>query len=160
MNAYVDASALLRLVLREPGGLDDLRSFDALISSELIAVETLRTLDRLRLAGSLTTAEAAAHARLASEWVEALDLVLIRPLILARASQPLPVPLGTLDAIHLATALTWRDRSAAPIIVATHDAALGLAARSYGFDVVGTRRRQGNRSANARNPMAELDFGE
>ena len=56
---------------------------------------------------------------------------------MSRASDPLPVPLGTLDAIHLATALAWRERLDEGLIVATHDAALGLAARSYGFDVVG-----------------------
>jgi len=52
-------------------------------------------------------------------------------------SQPLPVALGTLDAIHLATALLWREQSAARLVMATHDAALGLAARSVGFRVVG-----------------------
>jgi hypothetical protein len=35
--AYIDTSALLRIVLREPGALDELRSYDALVSSELIA---------------------------------------------------------------------------------------------------------------------------
>jgi hypothetical protein len=34
--AYLDTSALLKLVLREPGALDELRSCDALVSSELI----------------------------------------------------------------------------------------------------------------------------
>lgn len=48
MTAYVDTSAFLRLVLREPGALTDLRTYTALVSSELIAVESLRTIDRLR----------------------------------------------------------------------------------------------------------------
>ena len=37
MIAYIDTSALLRIVLREPGALDDLRSYDGLVSSEVIA---------------------------------------------------------------------------------------------------------------------------
>ena len=37
MTAYIDTSALLRLVLREAGALAELRSFDELVSSELIA---------------------------------------------------------------------------------------------------------------------------
>ena len=49
MIAYIDTSALLRIVLREPGALDDLWSYDALVSSELLAVESARTIDRLRL---------------------------------------------------------------------------------------------------------------
>ena len=137
MTVYVDTSALLRLVLREPGALEELRSYEALVSSELIAVESCRTIDRLRLKGSLTAGEAAARLKTVAEWLEAIDLVLLRPSVLSRASDPLPTPLGTLDALHLATALIWRDRMGLLPVVATHDAALGLAARSYGFDVLG-----------------------
>jgi predicted nucleic acid-binding protein len=135
--AYLDTSALLRIVLREPGGLDDLRSYDGLVSSELIAVESTRTIDRLRLQGSLTPAEASARLRTISEWLEAIDLVLLRPPVLSRASEPMPMPLGTLDALHLATALIWRDRVGALPAMATHDTMLGAAALAFGFDVVG-----------------------
>jgi predicted nucleic acid-binding protein len=137
VTAYIDTSALLRIVLREPGALNDLRSYDALVSSELIAVESARTIDRLRLQGSLTTEEASARLRTVQEWLEAIDLVLLRPPVLSRASEPMPMPLGTLDALHLATALIWRDRMGPLPTMATHDTALGLAARSFGFDVRG-----------------------
>ena len=137
MTAYVDTSALLRLVLREPNALEELRSYDSLVSSELIAVESCRTIDRLRLQGSLSTEEAAVRVRVIREWLEAIDLVLLRPPVLSRASEPLPTPLGTLDALHLASALIWRDRMATAPIVATHDAGLGLAARAFGFEVHG-----------------------
>ena len=137
MIAYVDTSALLRIVLREPGALD-LRSYEGLVSSELIAVESARTIDRLRLQGSLTAEEAASGLRTVHEWLEAIDLVLVRPPMLNRASEPMPMPLGTLDAIHLATALIWRDRMGALPAMATHDAALGSAARAFGFDVLGS----------------------
>lgn len=138
MTAYIDTSALLRLVLREPGALEELRAYDALVSSELTAVESCRVIDRLRLQGSLTTEEAAARLKVVTEWLEAIDLVLLRPPVLSRASEPLPTPLGTLDAVHLATALIWRDRMGELPTIATHDAALGLAARTFGFDVVGS----------------------
>lgn len=45
--------------------------------------------------------------------------------------------LGTLDAIHLATALLWRDRIGPLPQLVTHAAALGAAARGFGFDVRG-----------------------
>ena len=137
MIAYIDTSALLRIVLREPGALDELRSFDGLVSSELIAVESARTMDRLRLQGSLTAEEAAARLRIVTEWLEAIDLVLLRPSVLSRASEPMPMPLGTLDAVHLASALIWRDRMGPLAAIATHDTALGSAARAFGFEVVG-----------------------
>jgi predicted nucleic acid-binding protein len=135
--AYIDTSALLRIVLREQGALDDLRSYDALVSSELIAVESARTIDRLRLQGSLSADEAAARVRTVNDWLEAIDLVLLRPPVLSRASEPMPMPLGTLDALHLATALIWRDRMGPLPTMATHDTALGVAARAFGFDVRG-----------------------
>jgi predicted nucleic acid-binding protein len=135
--AYVDTSALLRIVLREPGALDDLRAYDALVSSEVIVVESARTIDRLRLQGALTLEDAPVRLRAIADWLEAIDLVLLRPPVISRASEPLPTPLGTLDAIHLASALIWRDRMGALATMVTHDSALGLAARSFGFDVRG-----------------------
>lgn len=137
MIAYIDTSALLRIILREPGALEELRTYDGLVSSELIAVESSRTIDRLRLHGTLTAEEASARLRTVSEWLEAIDLVLVRPPVLGRASEPMPMPLGTLDALHLATALIWRDRLGSLPTMATHDSALGLAARAFGFNVLG-----------------------
>ena len=137
MIAYLDTSALLRLVLREAGALDELRDFEQLVSSELTAVESCRTIDRLRLQGSLTTEEAAIRLDVVRQWLEAIDLVLLRPPVLSRAGEPLPTPLGTLDAVHLSTALIWRDRTGNALLMATHDGALGLAARTFGFEVRG-----------------------
>jgi predicted nucleic acid-binding protein len=136
--AYLDTSALLRLVLREPGALRELRSAAALVSSELLAVESLRTIDRLRLQGALSVDQAALRRQMVTEWLEAVDLVLLQRPVLARASEPLPTPLGTLNALHLATALVWRDRMHQPLVMATHDLDLALAARSFGMEVIGS----------------------
>ena len=138
MIAYLDTSALLRLVLGEPGALLRLRSADTLVSSELLAVEALRTVDRLRLQGALAPEEAAVRRAVVAEWLEAVDLVLLQRAVLARASEPFPTHLGTLDAVHLATALVWRERMQQPLVVATHDRDLALAARSFGFEVLGS----------------------
>ena len=137
MIAYLDTSALLRLALREAGELTELRSCEALVGSELLFVECLRSLDRLRLQGSLSTDEAAARRQVVMEWLEAVDLVLLRGPILTRAAEPFPTPLGTLDALHLATALVWRERQERDLVVATHDRDLAQAARAFGFSVLG-----------------------
>jgi predicted nucleic acid-binding protein len=135
--AYLDTSALLRLVLREPGALDEIRSCEALVSSELLAVESLRLIDRLRLQGSLSPEEAASRHATITEWLEAVDLVRLQPSVLARASEPLPTPLGTQGALHLATALVWQDRMRQTLVMATHDRSLALAARLFGMDAFG-----------------------
>ncbi len=137
MIAYLDTSALLRLVLREPGALEELRSSEGLVSSEILAVEALRTIDRLRLQGALSAEEAASRRQVTTDWLEAIDLVLLQRPILARASEPFPTALGTLDALHLATALVWQDRMRQSLKMATHDRDLALAARSFGIDVLG-----------------------
>lgn len=137
MKAYLDTSALMRLTLAEPEPLEELRLAEQLVSSELLAVESHRTIDRLHRTGALSLDEAARRLELTTAWMEAVDLVLLRAPILARASEPLPTALGTLDAIHLATALVWRDRMSEALIIATHDVELGLAARAFGFDVIG-----------------------
>jgi hypothetical protein len=62
-----------------------------------------------------------------SVFANAIDLVLRRPPVLSRASDPMPMLIGTLDAVHLAAALIWRDRVGPLPEMATHDAALGVA---------------------------------
>ncbi|HVQ29010.1 MAG TPA: type II toxin-antitoxin system VapC family toxin [Vicinamibacteria bacterium] len=137
MIAYIDTSALLRLVLREPDALEDLRSAEAFVSSELLVVESLRTIDRLRLQGALSDEEAAFRRAVAAEWLEAVDLILLQRAVLSRASEPFPTPLGTLDALHLATALVWQDRMQRALVLATHDRDLALAARTFGIEALG-----------------------
>ena len=65
------------------------------------------------------------------------DLECVSGPVLARAAQPLPTELGTLDAIHLATALLWNERARSALVMATLDSALGIAARACGLQVVG-----------------------
>ncbi len=59
-------------------------------------------------------------------------------LVFNRAAQPTPTELGTLDAIHLASALLWKDEMRLDLFMATHDIALGLAAKAHGIKLIGT----------------------
>lgn len=140
VSAYLDSSVLLRLVLREPGALslEELASHERIVSSELLAIECPRTIDRLRLQGSLSTEEASSRSAAIKACLEAVDLVLLQRPILSRASEPFPTPLGTLDALHLATALVWRDRMKEELAMMTHDGGLATAARAFGMDVIGS----------------------
>jgi len=54
-----------------------------------------------------------------------------------RAEQPFSTPLGTLDGLHLATALLWRETHGDDFILATHDTVLAMAARAHGLAVMG-----------------------
>ncbi len=137
MIAYLDSSALLRIVLGQRDKLKEWKSIRLGVASALIEVECLRTLDRLRLSRGLPDEELAAHREAAFRLIGEMEIVEPTRIVLGRASQPFPTPLGTLDAIHLATALLWRERSPADIVMATHDAALATAARACGLGVIG-----------------------
>lgn len=137
MIAYLDSSVLLRLVLGQSDALPQWADVEAGVASRLVEVECLRTLDRLRLVEGLDDRELAIRREAVYRLLDSLDIVeLTRPL-LARASQPMPTTLGTLDAIHLATALMWSEHSGSPLVMATHDQLLATAARASGLRVIG-----------------------
>lgn len=137
MIAYLDSSVLLRLVLGQSDSLRELPSVDRGIASALVEVECLRTLDRLRVVESLEDSEIAVRREAVFRLLEATEVVDITRPILSRAAQPLPTALGTLDALHLATALTWREHTGKNLVMATHDLALGTASRASGLAVIG-----------------------
>ena len=138
MIAYVDASVLLRVALGEPGALPEWNQIERGVSSALILTESLRTLDRLRLRANLPDSEVATRRAAIFSLIASLEIVEIDAAILERAAQPMPTELGTLDAIHLATALLWREATRAKTVLATHDPALALGALAHGLAVVGT----------------------
>ena len=137
MIAYLDSSVLLRVVLGQKGRLKEWRAVREGVASALVEVECLRTLDRLRFRGAMTDRDLSSRREATYRLLEEIEIVEPTRPILSRASLPLPTPIGTLDAIHLATALLWRESSTADLVVATHDTALGIAARASGFRVVG-----------------------
>jgi predicted nucleic acid-binding protein len=135
--AYLDSSVLLRLVLGQSDAVERWAEIDEGVASRLAEVECLRTLDRLRLVESLDDHEIAIRREAVFRLLDSLEIVELTRPVLARASQPMPTTLGTLDAIHLATALLWAEHSGSPLVMATHDQALATAARASGLRVIG-----------------------
>ena len=138
MIAYIDSSALLRVLLGQPNALPEWRNIRRGVASRLVAPESLRTLDRLRLRMQITDADIASRRRTILALIASLELIEVDAAVLARAEQPMPTELGTLDAIHLASALLWREATGEELTMATHDRALALAAQAHGLAVVGT----------------------
>ena len=137
MIAYVDSSVILRLVLGQAGALREWKQLDGGATSVLTEVECLRTLDRVRLGEGIADLEIAERRAAIYEIMDTLALIDVTRTILNRAGQPMPLALGTLDALHLASALGWRESVEESLVVATHDARLGAAARALGFETVG-----------------------
>lgn len=141
---YVDASVLMRVVLNEPGPLAEWTRLADVAASELIEVEGLRTIERAGIRATsprrrpLTADEADAARDRLYRALEEMDLLALDTTVLALAGQ-LRGWLGTLDAIHLATATLRQGQLGTRPIIATHDPDLGAAAKASGFRVIGWR---------------------
>ena len=118
---YLDSSALVKLIVREPesGALAEfLRGHSERVSSALSLTEVLRALGRAGFG--------VAERRRAREILTRVALVDVDRRTLAAAAALDPPALRTLDAIHLATALTLREDLAALV---TYDRRLAAAAK-------------------------------
>lgn len=135
----MDSSVLLRVVLGEPGRLPAWTKIDQAVSSELIRLESLRTIDRARIIAGLNDDEVARRRGAVLEAIETFSLVPVSSAILERAADPFPTLIGSLDAVHLASAMLVRAQFDA-LLFATHDVRLGTAARAIGFSVQGLGR--------------------
>lgn len=124
--AYVDSSALLKLVVSEPetAALEaDLTRRDGLVSSRIAVVECHRAARRAGNRRILQRTE---------EVLESIYLLDLTPGIIERASALGPSALRSLDAIHLASALSVPDTD---IEVITYDDRMAEAARANGVRV-------------------------
>jgi predicted nucleic acid-binding protein len=137
MIAYIDSSVLLRLILGHPDRLREWKEVRTGGASALVEVECLRTLDRMRVEARLAPEVIAERRTAVYEVLESVEIIEISNPVLRRASMPLPTSLGTLDAIHLSSALLWGEvRNEQPVML-THDRALASAARASGLRVLG-----------------------
>jgi uncharacterized protein len=136
VNVYLDTSVLLRVVMGEKDALRNWAAIDTPFASVLVRVEALRTIDRSRLRQSLRDDDVAERRADVFRVLSGCAVVPLDARILERSSEAFPTALGTLDAIHLATALLVRAEQP-DLAFATHDRALATAARAVGFRVFG-----------------------
>lgn len=122
--AYLDTSAYVKLALHEPERSALLRALDsyAPISSSLLAVEAVRACGRY---GSQ-------YADAARAGLRSVSLLPLDEDVLARAQILKPPTLRTLDALHLATALSIAADLA---VLVTYDERLAEGARAAGLTV-------------------------
>lgn len=137
MIAYVDSSVLLRVILGHRDSLEQWADISSGVASALVEVECLRTLDRLRIVGRYADDVIAERRETVYRLMASMNVVEVSRSILSRAAHPLPTALGTLDAIHLATAQLWKEHTNAELQLATHDTPLAVAARATGLPVIG-----------------------
>lgn len=137
MIAYVDSSVLLRFVLDQPDPLSELLRFDSRTTSHVAEVECLRGVESAWARGQLTADEAADRRRIVYAQLRRMRRLAVSLPVIRRAGEPYPLPVMSLDAIHLASALIVRDREAPDLVFATHDQQVGRLAAVMGLPVIG-----------------------
>ena len=123
---YLDTTVALAELLAE-----DRRPPPALWERPLVASRLLQYELRVRL-NAMKLGET--HGDAAAALVARVALVELRPETLARALEPFPAPVRTLDALHLATIEFLRGRGQA-MALASYDERLIAAARALGIAV-------------------------
>ena len=78
-------------------------------SSDPLVIECQRVLQRERMAGHLDDRQYSETVLLLEAILERLTLIEIGPAVKRRAAGPFPTVIGTLDAIHLSSALLWQE---------------------------------------------------
>jgi hypothetical protein len=124
--AYIDSSALVKLIVREPE-TDALRRY--LTSAGPLASSILATVEVSRAVARALPESTAAMA----DVFEVVNVLAFDARIAARAAALRPASLRTLDAIHLATALELAGDLSAFV---SYDDRLSAAARDLGLPVV------------------------
>ncbi len=118
---YLDASvALAQLFAEDRKPAEDLWR-ESLTASRLLQYEVWARVHARRLE--------ARHGDKVRDLLDGVAYIELTPLVLARAVDPFPVPVRTLDAMHLATMAFLRDHGLA-IELASYDARLVAAARA------------------------------
>jgi predicted nucleic acid-binding protein len=140
MNVYLDTSVILGRLLGQSNQLSSWGTWEACYTSALTRVEFLRTVDRLRLNGKISDRERVElQAQFGDVW-GATHRVTLSQELLDGASVAMPTVLGTLDAIHLVTALQVIESQHLQLIFLTHDDQLATAAMAMGLQVTGVPR--------------------
>jgi predicted nucleic acid-binding protein len=121
---YLDTSVALAHLLGETRHPKDALWSESLVSSRLLQYELWSRLHSMRLGSS--------HAEDARELVGRVALVELAAPVLERALEPFPVPLRTLDALHLSTLLFLRAQEHT-LLLATYDERLTHAAAALGI---------------------------
>lgn len=144
--AFLDTSIVLRHILGEPHSYPGIEKFKKLFASELVRVEALRAIDRLRIRNAWPEEEVATRVRLLTAVGSVIHMIALQPPILHRASEPFSTIVGTLDALHISTALLTELQVGEPMLFLTHDRRQGLAAEVAGMETKGWKGPKENAS--------------
>jgi hypothetical protein len=136
MKVYIDSSVVLRHILSGNKSLGEVSGSDSAGSSDLLSIECHRVLQRERMAAHLDDRQYAASLDVLDGILDTLHLIELGQAVKRRAAGSFPTVIGTLDAIHLSSALLWQESDPGEeLIIFSFDRQLLLCARTLGVRV-------------------------
>ena len=141
MRVYVDSSVVLAHILKGDVALSGV-SAEATGASDLLVIECHRVLQRERMSGALDDHQYGEAVQMLEDIMDGLALIEMGPSVKRRAAGPFPTVIGTLDAIHLASALLWQETEpGSEVRILTLDRQLALCAGAMGITPMPTGSR-------------------
>lgn len=137
MICYIESSVILRRLFGQPSSLKGWGDWEAVFTSEITRVECARAIDRKRMIEPVSDVETADAFQNLEEILARMGEIGLDKSVLRQAARSFPTVLGTLDAIHVASALLWQEQSQKEICFLTHDRQQGVAVRALGMKSLG-----------------------
>ena len=125
---YADSSVYLRILVGHPGAAGSAPG-EAMCTSAITRTEGRRMLYRLHSKSKLDDASLDEKLRELDALLAGVAVIPCDDAVLERASHPMRSPIGSLDAIHLASALAVGASR-----LMTHNVELAIAARAAGLE--------------------------
>ncbi len=136
MNVYLDTSVFLRWLLNNQKIYSGFQKWKSCYTSELFYIEVSRVLNRLRLEKVINDKDYTNLIKTFSEFYKTIYVVEMNKTIKEKSAEFFPTIIGTLDAIHLSTAITLRSENPKlELVFLTHDKQLSNSAEALGFRV-------------------------
>lgn len=139
MILYLDASALVKCYVEEEGSADVIRliqSSDIAGTAILSRAEVVAAISRATRMGNISREEGRlAVATFEADWTNLVRLQMTEGIVAQAASLAWQKGLRGYDAVHLASAINWRDALQRPVVMVTYDQELWRGAQEEGFDL-------------------------
>jgi predicted nucleic acid-binding protein len=133
--AYFDSSVILRYAVGHERAIKDLSTYASkAMTSAITVVECLRVLDRWRITTEISDQKLVAARSLCLQILSGLRVIALDDQVIALASQTFPIAVKSLDAIHLASVIHFRNQCGAGPVLLTHDERLQMTARAMNVE--------------------------
>jgi predicted nucleic acid-binding protein len=135
---YLDTSVLIRWLFKSQNIYPKFNQWEQCYSSDLLWIESNRVLNRIKLENKINDQDYAYLKSLLTDFYNSIHIIELDDQVKNRASELFPTAVGTLDAIHISSAILCKKEFEIPeLTLLTHDHQMATAAVAVGLKVAG-----------------------